>query len=322
MSTPSHGDKCPSSNLAATWAWGESAVELICDAKNGLLQAVSVEQGKTNTSLLFELSQQQRWADPTWSDFTAVGPPHAPRFEVTVTVHRGSAMGIAATGEGKTKSAAQHAAAAIALLQALPTTSEPSTSQRKLWNMYQLFSQAEYEKASDAGAAMLGTRPASQSPATATPPPAPPAEGDGQVAGESAEGQGANSGEGEDGEGKESEALNLDLPEGKEEGDGPRPAPCTRIPAHAQIVTTELLREVSSLGREMIEGESAVAAVADATPCTAAAVKVIQIDTTGGKEYNSAKAGAALHRQVNKILHDHFQTHWRQVWLRRKLPGL
>ena len=23
MNTPSHGDKCPSSNLAATWAWGE-----------------------------------------------------------------------------------------------------------------------------------------------------------------------------------------------------------------------------------------------------------------------------------------------------------
>eukprot|EP00277_Geminigera_cryophila_P006119 CAMPEP_0179415812 /NCGR_PEP_ID=MMETSP0799-20121207/6453_1 /TAXON_ID=46947 /ORGANISM="Geminigera cryophila, Strain CCMP2564" /LENGTH=533 /DNA_ID=CAMNT_0021188619 /DNA_START=325 /DNA_END=1923 /DNA_ORIENTATION=+ len=133
MSTPSHGDKCPSSNLAATWALGESAVELICDAKNGLLQAVPVEQGKTKTSMLFELAQQQRWADPTWGDFTSVGPPHAPRFEVAVTVHRGNAPGIEATGEGKTKSSAQHAAAALALLQALPTSSEPSTSQRCLW---------------------------------------------------------------------------------------------------------------------------------------------------------------------------------------------
>jgi len=38
------------------------------------------------------------------SSFTSVGPPHAPRFEVAVTVHRGNAPGIEATGEGKTKS--------------------------------------------------------------------------------------------------------------------------------------------------------------------------------------------------------------------------
>jgi dsRNA-specific ribonuclease len=65
------------------------------------------------------LAQQQRWM-PTWSEFTCVGPPHAPRFEVTVTVDRGAAEIIKAVGEGKTKSAAQHAAAAQALQKALP----------------------------------------------------------------------------------------------------------------------------------------------------------------------------------------------------------
>ena len=58
MSTPSHGDKLPSSNLAATWSAGQAAVEFICDAKHGLLQAVAVEKGKTDTSKLFELAQQ------------------------------------------------------------------------------------------------------------------------------------------------------------------------------------------------------------------------------------------------------------------------
>jgi hypothetical protein len=142
MSTPSHGDKCPSSNLAATWAKGEAAVELICDATNGILQSVPVEQpGKTNTSLLFELAQQQRWIDPTWSEFTCVGPPHAPRFEVTVLVDRGAAEIIKAVGEGKTKSAAQHAAAALALQKAMPTTCEPSTSQRNFWVLFKQLSE-------------------------------------------------------------------------------------------------------------------------------------------------------------------------------------
>lgn len=43
----------------------------------------------------------------------------------------------------KRETAAQHAAAAAALAQALPTTNEPSTSQRNLWLMFQRFSQVE-----------------------------------------------------------------------------------------------------------------------------------------------------------------------------------
>ena len=54
-------------------ARGEGSVELICDAKNGLLQAEAVDAGKTHTSILFELAQQQRWIDPTWGEFTSIG---------------------------------------------------------------------------------------------------------------------------------------------------------------------------------------------------------------------------------------------------------
>ena len=50
------------------------------------------------------------------------GPPHAPRFKIDVTVYRGIAETIVGVGEGKTKSAAQHAAAAMALVSAMPTT--------------------------------------------------------------------------------------------------------------------------------------------------------------------------------------------------------
>ena len=176
MSTPSHGDKLPSSNLAATWSAGQAAVEFICDAKHGLLQAVAVEKGKTDTSKLFELAQQQRWKAPSWSQFTHVGPDHSPVFQVTVsnqgnasekscsqicvgrltlgylcalfeassiiqnlhfvsdpvlqlsplikrrvlsqvTVPRGVLDDVECVGEGKTKSEAQHAAAALAMTQ-------------------------------------------------------------------------------------------------------------------------------------------------------------------------------------------------------------
>ncbi len=48
-------------------------MELICDAKNGLLQAEAVDAGKTHTSILFELAQQQRWIDPTWGEFSSIG---------------------------------------------------------------------------------------------------------------------------------------------------------------------------------------------------------------------------------------------------------
>ncbi len=45
------------------------------------------------------------------------------------------------------------------------------------------------------------------------------------------------------------------------------------------------------------------------------------LEKRGSTEYNIAKAGAPFHREVSEILTSHFKAQWRQVWLRRKLPG-
>lgn len=45
------------------------------------------------------------------------------------------------------------------------------------------------------------------------------------------------------------------------------------------------------------------------------------LEKSGSAEYNTAKAGAPFHREVSEILTSHFKAQWRQVWLRRKLPG-